>query len=311
MANEPKTPDVLIKRFNQTIDAGVSFILGNSTWTELEPKPGQYDLGSLNYLVSVSKEKNLPLSYTFRIVETTIADRPSDLRSDAWNSPRMKDRVLKLVDAIAPLFQGQVHWFIFGYELDGYFEKHPREVQAFADLYDAAAARLKERVPGIKVSSTITFSIGVDKLTSLLAPLNSKWDFLALTYTPLEPGFTVKDPSVVPSDFAKIKKAAGGRKVFFQEIAYPTGSLTKGSEDKQAEFYRLVFEELRKDNGASFEAANFMTLADLSDADADKYARRAGLTTPSFKQSLQTLGLFDGNGKPKKSWEVFRQHVRQ
>lgn len=309
MANEANTSDVLLKRFNQTVDAGVTFILGNTKWTEIEPRAGQYELGNLNYLVSVAKTRKLPLSYTFRIVDTIFADTPSDLKGLTWNSPRMKDRVVKAIEAMAPSFQGQVRWFMFGYELDPYFEKNPDQIRAFAELYDVAAARLKQLVPGIQVSSTITYSTGLDKLNSILSPLNSKWDFLALTYIPLEPGFTVEEPSVVPANFDKMRRAAGNRKIFFQELAYPTGGLTKGSQDKQAEFYRLVLSEFRKDNGAKFVAANFMTLADLSDADTNGYANFYGLNLPAFKQSLQTLGLFDMNGRAKKSWEIFRKYL--
>jgi hypothetical protein len=199
---------------------------------------------------------------------------------------------------------------MFGYEIDGYFDHREREVKDFAALYDVAAARIKQLVPGIKVSSTLTYSTGIDKLKGSLAPLNSKLDMLSFTYIPLEPGFKVKDPSVLPSDFARMKDFAAGRKIFLQEIAYSTAPITNGSEDKQAEFFRLAFDQLKKDQGANFEAANVMIFADLSDKDAQGFASFYKLGgDQTFKAALQTIGLFDGRGRPKKAWDVFRQNV--
>jgi hypothetical protein len=307
-ANEPR--ESMVQRFQQTVDAGVSFVVGNSTWSELEPKPGQYNMGNVNYLVSSAKAKNLPLSYTLRIIDTINPTVPDDLKRAGWNSQQMKDRVVKLIDAMAPAFQGQVRWFMFGYESDGYFDNHAREVRDFAALYDVAAARMKQLVPGIKVGSTLAYSTSIDKLNGSLAPLSDKLDFLSFTYIPFEPGFKVKDPSVLPSDFDRMKAAAKGRKIVLQELAYSTASITGGSEDKQAEFYRLAFEQLSKDKGANFDAANVMMLADLSDKDAQGFATFFKLgSDQTFKAALQTIGLFDTRGRPKKAWDVFRQHV--
>jgi hypothetical protein len=307
-ANEAR--ETMVQRFDQTVQAGVSFVVGNSTWEELEPKPGQYNLGSLNYLVSSAKAKGLPLSFTLRIIDTVRPTVPADLKREGWNSAKMRDRVVKLLDAIAPAFQGQVRWFMFGYESDGYFDGHAREVPDFAALYDVAASRMKQLVPGIKVSSTLAYSTGVPKLKTSLAPLNNKLDFLALTYIPFEPGFKQKDPSILPSDFATMKDVAAGRKIFLQELAYATASNANGSEEKQAEFLRLAFDQLRRDKGANFEAVNVMMLADLSDKDAQNFATAFNLSRDqTFKSALQTIGLFDGRGKPKKAWDVFRQNV--
>jgi hypothetical protein len=132
-------------------------------------------------------------------------------------------------------------------------------------------------------------------------------DFLSLTYGPLKPDFTVEEPSVVTSDFGRMRQFAGSRKIVLQEIAYPTSAAARSNEEKQSEFYRNAFQELAR-NPAPFEAVNFMTLADLSDADTEKFAGFYRMKNhAAFRGVIQTLGMFDVNGRPKKGWDAFRQ----
>jgi len=307
-ATDPDTPDSLIKRFDQTLDAGVNFVVANGYWQELEPKPGQYSLGSLNYLVSATK--GMPLSYTLRVIDTLQRNVPPDLKNERWNSPKMISRLTHLVDALAPQMQGHVRWFILGYEPTEYFRRHPNEIEDYIALYREISEHVKQRIPGIKVSCTFTFT-EIDDMKDRLSPLINGGDVLALTYSPLKGDFSVNDPSSVVSDFAKMKRVANGRKIFLQEIAYPSSPVTGSSEDKQAEFYTLAFREIDR-NTQYFDAVNWMTLADLSNATTQHLSEfYGGKGVSKFEATLQTLGVFDGQGKPKKAWEVFREQVRQ
>jgi hypothetical protein len=309
LATEPNSPEVLVKRFNQTVDLGVSFVVGNATWKELEPRQGQYAFDSLNYLISSTAVNKLPLSYAIRAIDTIHKATPDDLQRVAWNHPTMKSRALRLVEALAPVIRGHVRWLEFGYEIDGYMSANPREADAFAELHLAVKQRLKELIPDLQVSTTMTLT-GIDQLTGRLARLNKQLDFLALTYTPTEQGFTVQEPTVLPADFRKMKQIAAGRPIVLQEIAYPTSALTKGSLEKQARFYELAFDEIAKSQGA-FQAVNFMMLADLSDADADQFTAFYGMKGQNvFRALLQTLGMFDVRGQPKPSWDVFTRRLR-
>ena len=309
LATEPNSPEVLVRRFNQTVDLGVSFVVGNATWRELEPKPGEYSLASLNYLISSSSANQLPISFAIRAIDTIHKGVPADLQDLPWHHPTMKSRAVRLIETLAPVMRGHVRWLEFGYEVDGYFDAHPKEADSFAELHAVVAARVKQLVPDMPVSTTVTLT-AIDRLTSRLAGLNKQLDFLALTYTPIEPGFTVKDPSVLPDDFRKMKQIAGKRKIVLQEIAYPSSPLTKGSDAKQARFYELAFDELAKNDG-TFSAVNFMMLADLADADADQFASFYGMKgQQTFRALLQTLGMFDVHGRPKPSWQVFTKRLQ-
>jgi hypothetical protein len=308
-AFEPLSVEVMMRRFQQTVEAGIGFLVGNGKWSELEPRPGQYDLDSLRQLIPITVSNGLPLYYSLHVIDTIARDVPRDLQQVPWGDPRMQARVLALIDAVAPVLKGHARWFSFGYEIDGYFEKHPGEVQKFVELQRLAAERLKQLAPGIEVSTTLTHD-GLEELPRRFATLDRQMDFLALTYCPLKPNFTVKQPSVLPSDFERMREFARNRGIVLQEIAYPTSSASESDETKQAEFYRLAFEELSR-RPAPFEAVSFMTLADLSDAATEQFAQYYGMKhSREFRGAIQSLGMFDGNGRPKKGWDVFQGELR-
>jgi hypothetical protein len=222
----------------------------------------------------------------------------------------MQERLFALLDSMAPMLKGNVQWFMIGYEINEYFNRHPAEVDDFVKLYLAAKDHLQRSVPGIRVSTTL-MSSGLDQLNGRLVSLNRNLEFLALTYTPLEPDFGVRDPSVVPSDFSRMKEFAHGRPIVFQEIGYPSSPVAGSSEDKQAQFYRLAFKEFNSDPSA-FRAVNWMMLGDLSDTATKQFSSYYGLKgAQKFEASLQTLGVFDKNGQPKKSWQIFGDELKE
>ena len=307
-ANDPAVPEILLERFQQTLDVGVSFVVGESTWSALEPTAGHFELGNIAYLMQVARQTGLPVHYTVRIIDNVRRGLPEDLKTRAFDDPETIARMIRLMDTLAPMMKGQVQWLTLGYEVDPYFENHSQEINAFVNLYKVAADRIKTGVPGIRVGATMTF-FGIDRLQDSLLPLNQEMDYIALTYCPYSPGFKAIEPAGLPEDFKRMKLVAAGRKIVLQEIAYPTSPLNNGSAEKQAAFYQLAFEQFRLDPH-TFEAANFMVLADLSDKDATSFANFYGLDLAEFKSLLQTLGMFDGLGAPKPAWDVMVKNLR-
>jgi hypothetical protein len=309
-ANEPATSDNRMKRYRQTLEAGITFMACYGKWNELEPRDGEYNFDSLRFQVSLAEKHDYPLSYTLQIVDTVDRTVPSYLEQKSWSGKKLHSRVLRLTEAIAPVFKGRVKWFMFGNEVDSYFLNHRDELSDFADLYKAVAARLRKLAPGVQISTTLQFT-GLDHLDDILKPLDRQSDFLALTYGPYNPDWSVQNPSVVSRDFEMMKSRARGRKILLQEIAYPSSTLNRSSEEKQAEFYQNVFVELRR-HGDLIEAASFMYLADLPEESSSALAAYYGADeSTSFKMLLQTLGMFDGQGRPKKSWHVFTREVQR
>jgi len=308
LATDPG-PQSMVERFDQVRNIGAKYLVANGNWRELEPKEHRYALDSLNYLVSVARPAHMQISYTLRIIDTVDRNVPGDLKNTKWADRKLQDRLFGLLDAMAPALNGNVQWFMIGYESNEYFNRHPNEIGDFIELYRQAKSHLQQRVPGIKVSTTLMFS-GLGDLDTRFSNLNRDLDVLALTYMPLNSDFSVQDPSVIPRDFARIKEFANGRKIVFQEIGYPSSPVVGSSEEKQAQFYRLAFEEINRDPSA-FSAINWMTLGDLSDNTTRQFSQYYGLKgADKFEADLQTMGVFDKRGQPKKSWDVFREQMK-
>jgi hypothetical protein len=310
LPNERDTPENLMKRFQQTVDAGIGYISGAGKWTDFEPSRGQYRLDSLSHQAGTAQTHRLPMSYTLRLIDTVARMVPKDLENKKWNDPEMISRSIRLIEQMAPHLKGRARWFMFGNEIDGYFQKHPNEVADFAVLYREVERRLKALVPGIQVGSTIMFA-GIDTLKGPLRPLDQQWDFLSITYYPTNADFTVQDPSVPSRDFTRMREFASGRKVVLQEIGYPSSQVNKSSQDKQAAFFENVFTALRA-NRDFIEAGSFFLLADLRDQVTQDLTGYYGIqNAPTFRSFLQTLGMFDAQGQPKKSWTVFQRELKR
>jgi hypothetical protein len=199
-----------------------------------------------------------------------------------------------------------VKYVMIGNEIDAYFNQHRDQVGDYTELFRAAAKKMKQLVPGIPTSATITFD-GLSSADSLLKALLDECDFFSVTYYPMKPDFTVRDPGDVARDFPRIIAAARSKPILLQEVGCPSSSLNGSSEEKQAQIFSNVLDELGS-RRAQFIGANFFLMSDLSDSVVNTLAQYYKLPNADrFKSFLQTLGMFDSQGRPKKSWEVFRQ----
>jgi hypothetical protein len=197
---------------------------------------------------------------------------------------------------------------MIGNEIDPYFEKHGDEARAYAALLGAASAKFHSLLPGVQVSHTITFP-GLYMENGLLKSLFDQSDFLSLTYYPASADLRFRDPDTAFADFPAMISAARGKKILLQEVGYSSSPLNDSSQEKQAKFFENVFGQLR-DHSSNFIGANFLFMSDFSDTVVDglvRYYNAPG--ADRFRAFLQTLGMFDGQGKPKKSWTVFQQEA--
>jgi len=307
-ANQAQTPENLLAAFGMVEHAGMGFLVHNGKWNELEPKPGQYNLDPLDFNVSTAKRLNIPICYTLRIIETVDRAVPGDLKKMSWSDPRLEQRLLNLVQAMAPHFDGKVRWMLIGNEIDGYFARHPNELADYVKLYTDVAARLKQLSPGIRVSATLMFG-GVDLMDGMMRPLTDKFDFICFTYYPIRGDFTMQDPQLVSRHVDRMRQAAHGRGLVLQEIGYSSGAKNSSNEEMQAQFVENVFKALRA-NSDFVEAGCFWLLADLKDDLVNNLSQYYGITNSAvFKSFLQTLGMYDGSGHPKKAWSIYTREI--
>ena len=308
-ANESFSPKAVEARFRQARDAGVNLIYLSPKWNEIETGRGKYKLDDIRYQISEAVHENIPAILHIRIIDTNQRSLPGDLGSKAWDSGEMLNRVDSLFDAVFPVLQGKAVYFLVGNEIEGYFKQHRDEVDAYARLVAHVSSRIKARIPGAQISVSTGFD-GVDQMASTLRPIADKTDFFASTYYAMSPDFYVRDPSGVDSDIGHIVRAAGGKKVFLQEVGYPTSANNHSSEEKQAETFTRVLDAVAA-NAGRFIGVNFTFMSDFSDSMVkgfSAYYKMPG--ADRFSSFLKTLGMFDDKGRPKKSWAAFQQKVQ-
>lgn len=309
-ANEAQTPTNILKRWNQSLDTGVNFVVSNGKWNELEPSRGDFKLDPIRFQVSEAQKHNLQVAYTLRLIDTVARTMPKDLEKRKWSDPEIESRLMKLIEAMAPEFKDRVKWFMFGNEIDGYFGRNPKEISEYAALYDKVARRLKELVPGIQVSSTIMFG-GIETLNASMRPLNDRFDFLAITYYPIRGDFTMKDPGIVKNDFGIMRQFSDGRSVILQEIGYASAAQNGSSPEKQATFLKNIFDEMRANRDVIIAGSYFM-LSDFTDKFTRDLADFYGIKNyKTFDSFLQTNGLHDTQGNAKPAWNVFQTEMKK
>jgi hypothetical protein len=134
-------------------------------------------------------------------------------------------------------------------------------------------------------------------------------DFVSFTYYPLNADFSMRDPGAVRGDLNRMLDAAGGKRIYIQEIGYASADRLNSSPQKQAEFYRNAFAALRE-NQNRIIGATFLFMSDFSRAVVDYLGAYYGASgSENFKAYLQTLGIFERNGTPKPAFEVFREQA--
>jgi hypothetical protein len=176
----------------------------------------------------------------------------------------------------------------------------------YKDFYDQSATYARTKRAGLKVGVTGTFAGLTDSATApCMALLNANSDVISVTYYPMNADFSMKDPSVIAADFAKLVALYPSKPIYIQEIGYSSGSAYVGSsETKQSEFVQNVFSawDTYKDN---IKAVSFLSIHEHSaTAAADfgiQYGVCPGASCNSFKDYLQYLGLrtYSGDGTDK------------
>jgi hypothetical protein len=305
-ASEAYTPDAVRARFEQSLSAGVTYIYLSPKWNELEPKPRNYEFKNLDFQIAQSVQYNVPAILNVRVVDTNQRAMPADLMKSSFRDPQVQARLLELLQAIAARLKGRVRYMMIGNEIDAYFSQHKKEVEDYRSLFRSASEQMKRSVPHLQVSTTITFD-GLGQTNSSLKPLMDESDFFSVTYYPMSPDFRVREPNAVDPDMAQIVQAARGKKILLQEVGCPSSPLNSSSEDKQAQVFASVLAQIQA-NREKFIGANFFLMSDLSDSVVSNLAGYYGApNVEQFKAFLKTLGMFDSEGRPKKSWNVFRE----
>jgi hypothetical protein len=307
-ADRPDTPQAAMDRLALLSSIGCKLLLSYGDWAALEPSAGRFALDSVRFVAHEARMRGWNLSYTLAVIDMHRRAVPADLQHVAWDDPRMQARVLALIDAILPLLRESLITFQFGNEVDTYFALHPAELEPFSRLLAAVSRHLKSRMPALLVSTTFK-STAIGELGTTWNGLWRSSDVLSITYGGYNATYRVKASSAIAADLAEIFNRAEGKKILFQEVAYPSGEGAGSSPALQAEFFATFLRLLRMP-GNPVIGAQIMMLSDLSWTAAWFYADAFGMShSPAFVSVLASLGLYDANGQAKPALEAVRREL--
>ncbi len=271
-------------------------------WSEIEPRAGIYDTSDVAFKTSQSAP--LPIAFNLRVLDAGNRNMPPEYVGLAWDSAEMIAHVAAVADTIAPVLGGRVWSYAVGNEIDLYFSKHPAEVAAYARMLASIKARVRAHHPGAAFTACFQFA-AARQLSSLYAPIVDVLDQVTFTYYPINADFSVRPETDFPSDLQTMIAAAAPRRIFLQEIGYPTSALLGSSEERQRAFVRLAFDTLRTVGTTRVAGATYLFQADLPQWLVDQIVVAYGNDTTRFREFLTTLGLRDDQDRAKPAWNEF------
>lgn len=306
----PPTPIDFLAGFDLAYRAGARGGYVSYLWSDLEPRPGAFDLTSLrNDLDYMARVRGLAIEVNLQILNTTDKETPPDLSATPFDDPTMLSRFQALFDAIRPTLDSHVRYLAIGNEVDVYLETHPDEWPAYRSFYQRAADYVRQQAPWLQVGVTATFGGARGTAAANVADLNQASDVWILTYYPLEGIFQATNPAAPDADFPAMVDLAGGKPIVLQEVGYPTAERLASSEAEQAGFVDHVFRAWQA-AGDAIPFLNYFLLHDLTSSMCDDLLGYYGFPHEDFKAFLCSLGLRQADGTAKQGWEAFRQAAR-
>jgi hypothetical protein len=275
-------------------------------WTDIEPRPGDFETDEVAFLLQ--KSRPLPVAFNLRILDAGSRSGPDEYKTLAWDSAQMIERITQVIDQLAPVLGDRPWSYALGNEVDLYFSQRPAEIGAYGRMLQRVRARILQHHPRARL--TVSFGFGATaQLRSLYAPIVAALDHVAFTYYPLGFDFRVRGPASLATDLPTMIAAAQPRRVFLQEIGYPSSTLIGSSDEQQRAFVQLAFEAIRAAGSSRVLGATYLFQADLPEAAVAEIVRAYGTNSEAFRAFVTTLGLRDDRDRPKPAWDEFKRQA--
>ncbi|MEP7300043.1 MAG: hypothetical protein ABI699_00825 [Caldimonas sp.] len=288
------------------------------TWREFEPaSPGlDPDVASeIQLALDAARAGSLTLYLGIAVVNTSVKELPLDLAGRAFDDPVVRVRFHALLDRLVGANPGRFRYLSIGNEVDEYLSAHPGEQAAYRAFYRDAAQYARSLDPALQVGVTGTAEGALGSHAASLQDLISAGsDVVMLNYYPMQGDATglasVREPSVVASDFAGMLAFAGARPLLMQEVGYPASTVLNSSEAKQAAFVSQVFAAWKASNGR-IPFLNVFLLHDLAPQTCDDLLVYYGLSlSHNYGAFLCSLGLRRADGTPRLAWQTLSDEAR-
>ncbi len=240
------------------------------------------------------------------------------------DDPRVTNRYKELIDWAVPILLDEGCYVLsIANEPEVYMSETPAGPGPALSFYKIALDHLRAKTTEIAGTVTLTSAPIFEKYPfhdEVIASL----DVAAYNYYCLEltDRFEFRGPSssIIPRDFQVLLEESQGKELIFQEFGCSAGFSDRESvigvdENKQAEFFRVGFQEMTKQ--PRIRAAYVFQLVDWSGelfSIYDEVLAEEGLTQvfiDSFREWLTTCGFIEyETGRTRPAWNVFLEAIR-
>lgn len=232
--------------------AGVTTVVLNYDWVELEPAAFQYQSAKLiaDNAFYGAAPNGMSVVLNIRPIAGPCRVVPPDLANLAWSDPVMTTRFGYLLSWIrGHLPNVTVQVMSVGTEVDSYLA--PADYPAYKVFFEAARQNAKAQwgaqLPvGVAITWGSLTTAGAEQ--SAILDLNERADHVLTTYYGIASDLTVKDPFNGPiadlyAALLAVESSAKtrGRPIDILEAGYPTSAALGSSDAKQAVFVQTMF----------------------------------------------------------------------
>lgn len=288
------------------IAAGSNFVTIETSWGQLEPTPGQYDLSSISSQLAWSAQYNQNTVLTIKTIDTTATAIPPDLAGLAWNNPQVLSRWQGVLKAVLASLNPRIKWINLGNEVDPYLTAYPAQLAPFAAFVQAGQATIAAANPSILTGVVFAFD-SYHLNNSVFLALNAQMQQISFTYydtNSADATAVQRSPSDIPFDLADMVTAAGGKPLVLTEVGYSSSTAIGSSTAMQQTFYADALNAFTN-AGGQLTGASFSFMSDFPAATVASLASAYGAGGASWVSWIAELGLFDEEGNAKPAWSSF------
>ncbi len=204
-----------------------------------------------------------------------------------------KDNAVNFIKKYKPKY------FAIGIEINALYEKSPQDFDEFTTFYNEIYDSLKSASSNTKIFTIFQ----LEKIKGLNGGLfgdennknNNQWFLINkfksdLTAFTTYPSLIYKNPSDIPSNYYSEIKSYTSKPIAFTEIGWHSAPSPKGwesNQDKQSQFISIFF-NLTKNLNKEISIWGFL------------YDQKT-------IEPFNSMGLFENNGNPKKSWSAWTE----
>jgi hypothetical protein len=287
-------------------------------WSSIEPSSGNFDTNYISNVLDIADiyypAYGTKVELQIPTMNTNVKVTPTDLVSTDFDDIIMINRFKTLLDTLFTHIPNvQLSALNIGNESDIYMGSDANQYSQYSTFLDSIVPYAKQLYfnlhgTDLKVGTTFTYDGLVGTSTSSLCQaVNNGLDIIALTYYPLNPGFTMESPLVVNSDFSSLVGIYSDtlQPIYFTECGYASSDSCNSSDALQAQFFQNVFTSW----DTYYDNIKYLTLfktTDWSQQEVNDLGLFYGITDIKFLEYLRTLGVrtWDNDGTNKPAYET-------